>query len=221
MEERSGTIAAVQDDIAARITVTMELEKDGGGWRDGTGFFQINRENGGYSFYSTHGKGVNYKRDIEEKVVNGQLQGGRRRWSKERTLAWPLAVNTVTGRLRRFTSVSSVSAWEIRYQYGQSCIRLSLPDWRSNCAFFLYIFQIWELKAELTECDCRVRGETERTRGCSGPALLRGSWAVCLHSHICMHSIQLVRKDHPRLCRHPSWWDQPFPVDIGQYMYSV
>ena len=72
------------------------------------------------------------------------------------------------------------------------------------CFFFFYIFQIWELKAELTECDCRVRGETERTRGCSGPALLRGSWAVCLHSHICMHSIQLVRKDHPRLCRHPS-----------------
>ena len=58
----------------------------------------------------------------------------------ERTLAWPLAVNTVTGRLRRFTSVSSVSAWEIRYQYGQSCIRLSLPDWRSNCAFFFYIY---------------------------------------------------------------------------------
>lgn len=40
MEERSGTIAAVQDDIAARITVIMELGKDGGGWRDGTGFFR-------------------------------------------------------------------------------------------------------------------------------------------------------------------------------------
>lgn len=63
--------------------------------------------------------------------------------------------------------------------------------------FFFFLFRIWEFKefkAELTGYDRRGRSEIERNRGCSGPALLRGSWA----------RIQHVRRDHPRLCRHPS-----------------
>lgn len=87
--------------------------------------------------------------------------------------------------------------------------------------FFLYIFQMWGTQGRFDWMRLQSEGWDWKNPWLQWSSLAAWELGWCLHSHICMHSIQLVKKDHPRLCRHPSWWDQPFPVGDSQYMHSV